>query len=971
MGLRRSGSLGIAAVLLAATAAQSAVPRSGPRVAADTLTAMPAAGLGKPLRVTRGVRFDIRQTASWQKFSTAAGGRWQVAWDPATGVPNRIWGSGIPAPGANASPQIAEQIARAMLAQHIELLAPGAHAADFELVSNHSDGDQRSVGFIQRAKGLRVVGGQVSFRFKADRLFVIGSEALPNVVVPATLRMAKQVMHDRATVDLRVQLILPTAPVTILGDEVVLPLVADDAVLGYRVAVPMQIDGGADGRYLAYVEPATGAVLAVHQQNTYASGTVMYKVTDRHPGRGYTDRPAARTRVIVGGANKTTDPQGAVTWAPDVAQSLTTSTDGDLVQIINKSTTAEPASTALTIEPGGIALWDARDNVEFDAQVTTFIATNRVKDYVRKNIDPVMPKLDEPMVANVNIAQQCNAFFDGTAINFFQSSQDCQNTGLLEDVVYHEFGHNLHHLEVIEGVGQFDGAMSEGASDFLSALITKDSGMGRGFFYSDLPLRELDPPDMEAIWPRDVGEIHKTGIIYGGTFWDLWQDLIAQKGEVVATQIVNRAFLGTLRRATSIPSSLVEALAADDDDGNLENGTPNECAIRDAFGRHGLRTATGVLVSPGAIDENASATIVRADLSGLSARCAGDEIAEIKMQWKPGFGTEPAAGSVEMTPVDASRYWAQLPLARDGAVLFKAIVKFTDGSELTLADNFPDQFYQVYQGSTVKLYCTDFETTNPFEEGWQTDSSDGNIVWQWGDAVGGATDPPVAFSGSKIIAQGLGADYPANHFSYLAMPEIDFGQYSDVRLQYRRWLAVEDSEFDKARITVDDKQVFINFTANQGTRSSAHHIDREWRFKDVGITGYGFGHTVRVQFELTTDQGLQLGGWALDDVCIVANRNSICGDGVKSKTEQCDDGPANANVPGSCRTYCRLPTCGDAVLDDGEVCDDGEAGSPTCTPQCLPLEPAESGCCSTGQGAHGAFTLASLVGLLLFRRRRR
>ena len=970
MGLRRSGSLGIAAVLVAATAAQSAVPRSGPRIAADTLTAMPAAGLGKPLRVTRGVRFDIRPTASWQKFSTAAGGRWQVAWDPATGVPNRIWGSGIPAPGANASPQIAEQIARAMLAHHIELLAPGAHVSDFELVSNHSDGDQRSVGFIQRARGLRVVGGQVSFRFKNDRLFVIGSEALPHVVVPATLRMAKQVMHDRAAIDLQTQLMLPTAPVTVLGDEVLLPLVADDAVLGYRVVVPMQIDGGADGRYLAYVEPATGAVLAVHQQNTYASGTVMYRVTDRHPGRGYTDRPAARTRVIVGGANKTTDPQGLVTWQPDVAQSLTTSTDGDLVQIINKSTTGEAANIALTIEPGGIALWDARDNVEFDAQMTTFIATNRVKEYVRKNIDPVLPKLDEPMVANVNIAQQCNAFFDGSTINFFQSSQDCQNTGLLEDVVYHEFGHNLHHLEVIEGVGQFDGAMSEGASDFLSALLTKDSGMGRGFFYSDQPLRELNPPDSEAIWPRDVAEIHKTGIIYGGTFWDLWQDLIAQKGEVVATQIVNKAFLGTLRRATSIPSSLVESLAADDDDGNLENGTPNECAIRDAFGRHGLRTATGVLVAPGAIDENASATIVRADLSGLSARCAGDEIAEIKMQWKPGFGTEPAAGSVVMTQVDGSRYWAQLPLARDGAVLFKAIVKFTDGSELTLADNFPDQFYQIYQGSTVKLYCTDFET-NPFEDGWQTDSSDGNIVWQWGDAVGGPTDPPVAFSGSKIIAQGLGGDYPPNHFSYLAMPEIDFGQYSDVRLQYRRWLAVEDSEFDKARITVNDKQVFINFTANQGTRSSAHHIDREWRFKDVGITGYGFGHTVRVQFELTTDQGLQLGGWALDDVCIVANRNSICGDGVKSRTEQCDNGPANADVPGSCRTYCRLPTCGDAILDEGEVCDDGEAGSPACTPQCLPLEPVESGCCSTGRGAHGALALGTLVGLLVFRRRRR
>jgi hypothetical protein len=203
MRLRGFGSLSVAAVLYATLTATAAVPRTGPRIPADTLTAMPAAGLAKPLRTYRGVRYGERATPAWRRFSLAAGGSWTISWDPATGVPNRIFGSGVPAPGANASPLIAEQIARAMLAQHLDLLAPGASVADFELVSNHSDGDQRSIGFVQRAQGLRVVGGQVSFRFKNDRLFVIGSEALPNVVVPATLRMAKQVMHARATDDLR------------------------------------------------------------------------------------------------------------------------------------------------------------------------------------------------------------------------------------------------------------------------------------------------------------------------------------------------------------------------------------------------------------------------------------------------------------------------------------------------------------------------------------------------------------------------------------------------------------------------------------------------------------------------------------------------------------------------------------------------------------------------------------------------
>ena len=40
--------------------------------------------------------------------------------------------------------------------------------------------------------------------------------------------------------------------------------------------------------------------------------------------------------------------------------------------------------------------------------------------------------------------------------------------------------------------------------------------MGRGFFYGDLPLRELDPDDKEHSWPQDIREIHYTGLIYGG-----------------------------------------------------------------------------------------------------------------------------------------------------------------------------------------------------------------------------------------------------------------------------------------------------------------------------------------------------------------------------------------------------------------------------------------------------------------------
>ena len=977
---RRSLVVTAGSLVLVTATAHAVVPRTThpARVTAETLTALPAAHVTKPLRVHRTLRFGQRATAAWQRFDSAAGGRWRGAWDPATGVPSRMWGAGMSAPGANASAAVAERFARQILAAHIDLFAPGAAASDFVLVSNHDDGDQRSIGFVQYAGGLRVVSGQLSFRFKRDRLFVIGSEAFPNVkLAPAPPAMKPQRFAAQAATNLRTELALPNAPVAAKGDEVVLPLVADDAVLGYRRAMPFEIDGGFDGRYLAYVDPATGGVLAVHQQNTYANGTVLYRTVDRHPGRPRIDVPAHTAQVVVGGVAQTTSASGLVSWSPDVeAQTVTTGVTGSLVTIANKSTTATLASANLIVAPNGSTVWDASAVVEDDAQVVTFVSTNLVKEYVRANIDANMAKLDEPIVANVNIANTCNAFFDGEAINFFQATPStatttkCQNTGLLADVVFHEFGHNVHSREIIPGVGTFDGAMSEGASDFLSAIITEDPGMGRGFFLTNEPLRQLDPPEgaHEPRWPDDVGEIHKTGIIFGGAFWDLRKTLIAQHGAVAGIALTNHLYVSALRRATSIPTSLIEVLAADDDDGDLTNGSPNECAIREAFGRHGLRTATGAILAPGVLDDNAAQTIVRADLEGLAERCSGDEIDTVTLSWRARFTPQPTAGSAVMTQVNGTRYWAQMPLAIDGTTLFNALVKFKDGSQLTLPDNQGDPLYQVYQGSTVKLYCTDFET-DPFLDGWTSGADAGESPWQWGEArSGGATDPPVAFSGTKLVGQVLGGDYAPGQYSVLKLPPIDIGQYSDVRLQFRRWLAVEDSEFDKARVIVDGKQAFVNFTENVGKSSSVHHIDREWRFQDVSVTGYGYGHTLQIAFDLQTDEGLQLGGWAIDDVCVVANRNSICGDGVKSLFEECDDGDGNADAPGACRTVCQLPSCGDQITDPGEACDDGEAGSDACTPTCMTIDGGLAGCCSSSGGA-GSLVLGAVAGLVLLRRR--
>ncbi|HUJ59892.1 MAG TPA: MYXO-CTERM sorting domain-containing protein [Kofleriaceae bacterium] len=972
---------GVIAVLFASNA-HAVAPRSGPRVAADTLTALPAAGVAQPLRLEPTLRWDqASPPPGWTTFVAAAGGTWHAAWDAATGVPSRIWGTGIAVPGSIASPAIAEAFARAMLAAHVALLAPGAAPSDFTMVSDVYDGDIRAIGFVQHAGGLAVVGGQVSFQFKRDRLFVIGSQALPDVPAIAAGR-ARAVVSARALPLLRAAVALPDAPVTSLGDDVILPLVGDAAVLGYRRVAPMQIDGGAQGRYLAYADATTGAIIAIHQVNEYvSSGTLDYHTPDRYPGRGYLDHPAPRAYITIAGAQQTTSQAGGVTWPTDGSASIIPGVTGDLVTVVNQDM-MEVATANLSVAPGGTALWDASSVVEDDAQLDAYIDTNLVKEFVRDNIDPAMPTLDDQMTVNVNLAMTCNAFFDGSALNFFEASPAgtcstrdgtcCDNTARVQDVNFHEYGHRVHTAEIIPGVGAFDGAMSEGAADTLAVTITNDSGMGRGFFYSDEPLRELDPPGREWMWPIDVQpDIHHTGLIYGGTMWDLKTTLFDEYGEAQGLVVFEKIYVGTLRRSTDIPTSLIEALASDDDDGNLANGTPHECEIRNAYGRHGLRTALGGVEAPGALADTAAAIGVVIEVTGLSA-CSGDTTtSSATLAWRPPFTGVPSAGSVDASAAGANRWFADLPLAPQQSVYYQASVAFADGSSLDLPDNIADPWYQLYDGPTVALYCTDFET-DPFAAGWTTGTLDGSpSPWAWAMPGGGATDPHAAYSGAYALIQAPGGDYPPSQTSWVKSPEIDVGKYSDVRVQYRRWLAVQDGAFDQARVTANDTKAWQNATApNAGDAAQYSHVDKEWRFHDVPLSGYFIGRTLQVGWDLTSDAGLQLGGWALDDVCIVANPFSICGDGVKTATEQCDNGSANADAPDACRSDCRLPICGDHIVDTGEQCDDGPSGSTSCGATCTLNAPSSSGCCSSS-GTPASLVLALATFGLVRRRRRR
>ena len=963
-------SLGLAACPLVAGASQQ--PSYLPPAAALELAS------GARVRAVRAVRWQrlpAARTGSAVPGSLAEVRAHEldgaiVARDDATGMPSSLVLLPLPAAGASHDAAAAASFARQVLARHLDLLAPGAEPADFVLSVNDTAGSERTVLFAQHHHGLPVLGAEVSFRFKADRLFLVTSTALPAVAAepPATL-VSSATARTSAASWLRASG-WPNALGTAVGEPVVLPLIGDARVLGYRTVVPVTVESYAPrARYLVYVDAADGSPFARRQTLHFAEGTVLFNAPVQHAGAERQNAAAAFLDLSVGGQAGATDDNGLVTFADGAPVALDFGASGAHFHVVNS---AGPAATqSLLLDPGGTAVWDPASDPTVDAQVSAFVQATRAR---RRAMELAGSGgwYEAALPINVNINDVCNAFFDGTSLNFYAASPSCQNTALVADVVFHEYGHAFHYHSLFGGAGQFEEALSEGLSDYFAGTITGSSALGRGFFYDESPLRDFDPPDYEYVWPDDIqADAHGTGQILAGALWDLRKALIAKLGQAEGLARMDLLHYPTVRNAVDIPSTYLEVLAADDDDGDLQNGTPNGCEIDQTFAAHGLRPMVLQATPPAMGPPNLDGYEVAVSVASVVGGCPFSTVQSVELRWRlraspQQVGTVPMTGGPE-------QFVGTLPAAPAGSVIeYQIVAQFGDGSEVALPANRADPYYQLYVGEVVPLYCTDFET-DPALEGWTHGLTSGPVQegaddWQWGEPKGTDQngDPAAAYSGANVYGNDLGAGdynglYQPDKVNYTLGPAVDVQGFLDVRLQYRRWLNVEDGHFDHATIYANDAPLWTNLDSQQGDQSKTHHTDREWRFHDVPLGSAVHDGTVAVKFELSSDGGLELGGWTLDDLCIVGVPigmpvEGACGNGRVDVGESCDDG--NRTDGDGCNSRCQLEDAG-GLLVPGGGCACRTAG-PT-------GGPAEH---RGVLGAASTLGLAGLAGLLCARRRR-
>jgi hypothetical protein len=835
---------------------------------------------------------------------------WTALRDRETGVIARMWGGTFAAFGASADARVAERAARDFIAIH------GLAAGELVMVANRVDRGLRTVAFEQRVAGVRVLGGQVHVVFAHDRVVLAGSEALPflddthraganNAVRLGDLSVANlarrpTVSSARVAPWLARELADDVRALTVdaARERVIVPISRATGI-EYRVADIIGARRGIE-RWDVYVG-LDGEPFGKRARTSSATSTLRFDVPERHPASTRILAPAPNVGIVVDGTATTTDALGGFAWPGVAAATVDVTPIGPGVEIIDEAD-GTIVSAQLVAQPG-VPIDFARADAFGDAQLASFIHASTAKVHARR-MHPTLAWLDTTLGVHVNFNDSCNAQSTGDDIFLFRGNSLCENTGRIADVVMHEVAHSFHTQSIIPGAGAYEDSLAEGIADFFAANITGDPAVGRGFHFDEQPVRDLAP---FRVYPKDLtGVPHTNGLIVGGALWDLRTALVEELGAERTQVVIDRVYVGIIQRASDMPTAFTAALLGDDDNGNLGDGTPNFCAIELAFGRRGFVPDFQITrIAPPVVTGREVTVAVQSPTTA----CPRARVSSMMLELH-------ADGVMSLPMTATGDTWsATLPEQPAGTVVrYRVLISLDDGSSQAFPDNAGDPLYQLFFGDATPIWCEPFDV----DPKWTN-----NGGWEFGPPFGRSGDAPLPFTGVNLIGTDIFGDgrYNAGTNITITTPPIDTTAFTRTHLQFRRWLTTERA--DRATVLANGEPVWTSV-------DDADHVDREWRFVDVELAPRA---DLTLSWALTADDVTELGGWNIDDVCVVG--------------------------------LGKIPACGDGFVDVDEECD----GGPDCTPDCALEPPDDTGCCSS---SGGPTSLLLALGILakLHRRRR-
>ncbi|MGH9379981.1 MAG: hypothetical protein ACRD2Z_05160 [Thermoanaerobaculia bacterium] len=566
---------------------------------------------------------------------------------PGSGVGNNLtWSDlGRQAPAdAAAREQAAWEALRSYLVAHAaelrfnpgELAAPRVTAQGERLIQIH-------VG--RQINGIPVRDTSVKATINSGNLVLLGQRNWSDAAVDPTPRISAaeaeaavlSYLEGIPVAGFRKAPRLEILPVSGQPDE---SLVTLGQGLEYRLVwvVGPRFDGDPVAVWEALVDAHSGEVLSFEDKAHYASRRVegwIYPISnDQVPPDGQLQQgfPMPFADIALDGeALGFCSTGGNVPPGAD-SGTISTALSGRYLHMNDNCGAIDESAAAGDLDLEGIAGTDCAVPPGHSAGDTNstrsgYYEMNRIMEQARGYL-PDNGWLQGQLTANMNIVATCNASWNGQ-VNFFRSGGGCSNTGELAGVFDHEWGHGMDNNDNTGSIAN----PGEGIADIYAANRLNTSCMGRNFRpgvncggYGDpctecTGVRDIDWAKRASGNPHTVawidancgggpapcgGGVHCEGSVYAESVWDLvHRDLMGFEGSEFDLDLNTALELGT--RLTYYGSSNVGSwyqcvtdgtggcnadggylgyLAADDDNGDLTDGTPHMTAIFAAFDRH-------------------------------------------------------------------------------------------------------------------------------------------------------------------------------------------------------------------------------------------------------------------------------------------------------------------------------------------------------------------------------------------------
>jgi hypothetical protein len=531
-----------------------------------------------------GIKFN--KQSAWKNFE-AKHANWGCKFNPYTGMPHRAVGPGINIGNGNPA-QLALQFLQT------ELAAYNIPVNELALISNKNDGKYTNVNYKQVHNGHEVCFSRINVRLTQDNKIIMAGvdvyNNIPNLTTSLTNLQALDYAKASITTPITGASVLPVTqilPVPIDGKMEFFPV--------YVVIINTQDTKEQNGIYYTLVDANTGKVWYRHNKVVNITGSVKGYTMARNAWSPKTLNGLPHIQMEVNSVLYNADASGNFNIPVTSGSTGFVDLQGKYCKVVDGATaTASTASPYInaTFTSGGTIVFDTTAAATKTTKVNCYYHTNVVHDFMKSKL-PLFTAMDNALLTRVDRTDgDCNAFYNGTSINFYEAGNGCSPTGTIADVVYHEYGHGITNVFWDDNGLNFDnGAMGEGYSDMWAMSIQDWPVIGPGFYTNSsiTGIRRYD--QAPAVYPQDiVGEVHADGEIIAGAWWDTYQNW----GDLDSTaSLFAISHYGLANGPDGAEGQvyfdiLIDALTYDDNDGNIANGTPHFNAIVPAFARHGI-----------------------------------------------------------------------------------------------------------------------------------------------------------------------------------------------------------------------------------------------------------------------------------------------------------------------------------------------------------------------------------------------